>query len=193
VQKVRGCHKNRIGFHPVEHLLAVAKNRSAKSIGKFFGEPGVACYIGALSLELGRLHSHRTVFEPELAAHPASLRAKEFMDGRPGESWKLEELAGLCGVSVPHLIAVFRKDFFSTPRQYLLLRRLERAAQMLRSSNRSITEVALESGFSSSQHFAHAFRKQFGRTPSTEPWGPENSSLIKQQGAKARQRLSSRD
>jgi len=129
-------------------------------------EQGIACYLGALTLELNRLFMRRSRIEPELAAHPASLLAREIMDSRLGEPWRLEELAGLCGVSIPHLIAVFRKDFRATPKQYLLLRRLERAAEILRSSDRPVTEVALECGFSSSQHFAQAYRKCFGESPS---------------------------
>ena len=68
------------------------------------------------------------------------------------------------GVSVSHLITLFRKSTGETPHQFLLARRIERAEALLRSSDRSITDIAMDLGFSSSQHFATAFKKKKGVT-----------------------------
>ncbi len=129
---------------------------------------GIDCYLGALCLEIDRLMTSSPQLEPDLAAHPASLRARELIHARPEAPWRLDELAALCGISIPHLTEVFRRDFGQTPWQYLIHHRIELAAERLSSSDRSVTEIAHELGFSSSQHFANAFRKLRGHSPRHE-------------------------
>jgi AraC-like DNA-binding protein len=129
---------------------------------------GIRHYLGALCLEIDRLLTSSPGMEPDLAAHPASLRARELMHAHPETVWRLDELAALCGISIPHLTEVFRRDFGQTPWQYLMRYRIELAAGLLATSNRPITEIALDFGFSSSQHFANTFRKLRGRSPSQE-------------------------
>jgi AraC-like DNA-binding protein len=129
---------------------------------------GIGYYLGALCLEIDRLLTSSPKLEPDLAAHPASLRARELIQARPDAPWRLDEVAALCGISIPHLTEVFRRDFGQTPWQYLMRHRVERAAELLSTSNRPITEIALDLGFSSSQHFANVFRKLRGHSPSRE-------------------------
>lgn len=118
----------------------------------------VLCYVLA-SLD------ETPAVERDLAAHPASLLAKELMEGRPEEDWNLRRLATLAGVSVPHLIALFKADFGATPRRWLLEKRLHLARTRLGQSESSVTSVAMELGFSSGQHLATAWRKHFGGSP----------------------------
>jgi AraC-like DNA-binding protein len=124
----------------------------------------LACYAAALRIEIGRLLVRPAA--SRLGLHPAVTRACELIEGRPEDRWRLDELASLCGVSVAHLVSLFRRDLGQPPRQYLLRRRVERAEELLRSSGRSITDVAHELGFASSQHFAKVFKKIRGRSPS---------------------------
>lgn len=126
-------------------------------------EQGVACYAAALCLEMTRLITRDAKMEPELRLHSAVARACELLEEHPAERWRLDELAALCGVSVPHLISLFRRDTGQSPRQYLLRRRIERADEMLRNAGRSVTQIAHELGFSSSQHFATAYRRLRGK------------------------------
>lgn len=126
---------------------------------------GIACYARALALEIGRLLHPATTASPA-GLHPAVVRACDLIETRPGDPWKLDELASLAGVSIPHLVSLFRRDLATSPRQYLLRRRIERAEVTLRSSDRPVTDLALELGFSSSQHFARTFRSQKGYPPS---------------------------
>jgi AraC-like DNA-binding protein len=65
-------------------------------------------------------------------------------------------------VSTPHFIEVFRAGFGETPKKYLLRQRIEEAARRLRDTDQAITRIALDLGFSSSQHFARAFRQLKG-------------------------------
>jgi len=126
-------------------------------------ERGLACYAAALCLEIERLITRDVRREPELQLHPAVARACELLEEHPADRWRLDELAALCGVSVPHLISLFRRDTGQTPRQYLLRRRIERADEMLRDAGQSVTQTAHELGFSSSQHFAAAYRRLRGK------------------------------
>ncbi len=124
---------------------------------------GLNCYAAALGLEISRLLARNEQIEPALRLHPSVVRACELFEEHPAERWRLDELASLCAVSVPHLISLFRRDTGQTPRQYLLRRRIERAAAMLQNKERPVTEIAHELGFSSSQHFATAYRKLRGK------------------------------
>jgi AraC-like DNA-binding protein len=124
---------------------------------------GLNCYARALGLEISRLIARDEQIEPALRLHPAVARACELFEGHIAERWRLDELAVLCAVSVPHLISLFRRDTGQTPRQYLLRRRIERAEAMLQNKERPVTEISHELGFSSSQHFATAYRKLRGK------------------------------
>jgi AraC-like DNA-binding protein len=68
-------------------------------------------------------------------------------------------------VSASHLASLFRRELGVTIHRYLLGRRLEEARRLLRSSDVPITTIANDLGFSSGQHLATAFRKQYGRSP----------------------------
>lgn len=63
-------------------------------------------------------------------------------------------------------IRAFRRTYGVTPHQYLLSRRLAAAGQLLRTTDRSLTHIAMETGFASSSHFSAAFRGEFGLAPS---------------------------
>ena len=129
-------------------------------------EQGILLYLEALGLEINRLQNPGHHLQPELAVHPAALRARELMIERPGERWRMDELAALCGVSVPHLIEIFRRSFGAPPHKFLLRHRLGLARERLSQRMGGITELALEIGFSSSQHFAGAYHREFGCSPS---------------------------
>lgn len=81
------------------------------------------------------------------------------------EELSLETLSALCGLSVSHFIRMFRKYMECTPHQYLLSFRLRRAKQLLLSTSDSIDEISAACGFNSASHFARAFRRQEGITP----------------------------
>ncbi len=103
---------------------------------------------------------HRTVelFLRDLA-NPASASCCE--------PWTLGRMAEHCGMGIT-CFTKYCRDLVNTGAvEYLNQCRLERAARLiLKKSERSITEIAFESGFNSSQYFATAFRKQYKTTPS---------------------------
>lgn len=77
----------------------------------------------------------------------------------------LDELAHEVGISRRHFFRAFKQSTGKTPYTYVAEHRLQRAADLLRASNLSATEVALECGFASSSHFTVAFKRAFGASP----------------------------
>lgn len=92
-------------------------------------------------------------------------RLTETIDAELASDMSLSYLAGLAGVSVPHLCRAFKQTTGMPPHAFVHQRRLERASEHLRHTTRSMTEIALACGFSSSSHLSNAFRKAFGMTP----------------------------
>ena len=96
---------------------------------------------------------------------PAVVRARRLLDERYGERWRVADLAAGSGVSATHLAELFTRDVGVPPHQYLLERRIERAAELLAGTDLPVTAVAHEVGFGSGQHLARAFRAATGCTP----------------------------
>ena len=92
-------------------------------------------------------------------------RVMERMETEIGSDVGLRELASEVGLSPSHLSAVFVAAAGLPPHRWLLRRRVERARELLRRTRRSITDIALSCGFSSSQHFSTVFKAQEGCTP----------------------------
>jgi AraC-like DNA-binding protein len=93
------------------------------------------------------------------------LRAKELADARYAEPLTVAELAAATGLSPAHFSREFRKAFGESPHQYLLTRRLERAATLLRNTDWSVLQICTTVGLSSPGSFTTSFRRMFGRTP----------------------------
>src|SRR6185312_4125268 len=93
------------------------------------------------------------------------LRAKDLMDARYAEPLDVAELARSARLSPAHFSREFRRAFGETPHQYLLTRRLERAAELLRNTDRSVADVCLTVGLQSVGSFTTSFRRAYGRTP----------------------------
>lgn len=87
------------------------------------------------------------------------------MDRRYAEPLDSATLAAGVHLSANHFIREFRRTFQETPHQYLYRRRIERAATLLRSTDRAVTEIAREVGYESLGTFTGTFRRLMGRTP----------------------------
>ena len=93
------------------------------------------------------------------------LRAKDLADGRYFEPLTVADLARAAGLSRAHFSREFRQAFGETPHQYLLTRRLERAAALLRNTDRPVTEICFTVGLSSLGSFTTSFRRIYGVSP----------------------------
>lgn len=93
------------------------------------------------------------------------LRAKDRMDAASHEDWPVPQLACVSGVSAAHFARKFKEAFGLPPHRYLLTRRIERAAALLRETNMTITEIAFETGWNSLGTFGRTFRDIIGESP----------------------------
>lgn len=93
------------------------------------------------------------------------LRAKDLVDRRYAEPLDVPSLAREAHASTAHFARSFKQAFGETPHHYLLRRRVERATDLLRGTDRSVTEVSLAVGFASLSSFTRAFRELTGETP----------------------------
>ena len=94
------------------------------------------------------------------------LRARDLIDVRYAEPLDIDALARAAHVSRWHFVRSFRRAFGETPHQYLLSRRMERAAALLRTTDHSIARICVEVGLSSVGSFTSSFRRTHGCTPS---------------------------
>ena len=93
------------------------------------------------------------------------LRVRDAMDHTFVEPLDLTALARIAHVSERHLIRAFRATFGETPHRYLQRRRVERAMYLLRETDRSVTDVCLNVGFSSLGTFSRTFADIVGESP----------------------------
>jgi AraC-like DNA-binding protein len=93
------------------------------------------------------------------------LRAKDLADARYFEPLGVDDLAGAAGLSRAHFSREFRRAFGESPHAYLLTRRLERAAALLRNTDRSVTEICFDVGLTSVGSFVTSFRRAHGLAP----------------------------
>ena len=93
------------------------------------------------------------------------LRARDAMDLTYGRALDITTLARIACVSESHFIREFRATFGETPHRYLQRRRVERALYLLRCTDRSITDICFDVGFSSLGTFGRTFRAIVGVSP----------------------------
>jgi AraC-like DNA-binding protein len=93
------------------------------------------------------------------------LRAKDLADARYAEPLGVDDMASAAGLSRAHFSREFRRAFGESPHGYLLTRRLERAAALLRTTDRSVTDVCMSVGLRSVGSFTTSFKRTYGVTP----------------------------
>ncbi|WP_395065324.1 helix-turn-helix transcriptional regulator [Paraburkholderia silvatlantica] len=94
------------------------------------------------------------------------LRAKDRMDAASHEAWPVKRLAGVSGISEAHFARSFKRAFGLPPHRYLLTRRIEQAATLLRDTDLDITDIAFATGWESLGTFGRTFRDVTGSNPS---------------------------
>jgi AraC-like DNA-binding protein len=93
------------------------------------------------------------------------LRAKDLADARYFEPLDVDDMARAAGLSRAHFSREFRRAFGEPPHAYLLTRRLERAAALLRTTDRSVADICFSVGLQSVGSFTTSFKRTFGETP----------------------------
>ncbi|TMD90641.1 MAG: helix-turn-helix transcriptional regulator [Chloroflexi bacterium] len=93
------------------------------------------------------------------------LRARDLVDARYFEPLCVDDMAAAAHLSRAHFSREFRRAFGETPHGYLLTRRLERAAAMLRTTDRSVADICVSVGWDSVGSFTTSFTRTFGLSP----------------------------
>ena len=92
-------------------------------------------------------------------------RAKDTVDARYREPLDVADLAGAAHLSPAHFSREFTRTFGEPPHRYLLTRRMERAADLLRNTDRSVADICLTVGLRSVGSFTTSFGKAYGMSP----------------------------
>ena len=120
--------------------------------------------VDALLLEIVRVGTDGNRRASNTVMHPAVSRALNLLQTRFRESWSLERLASESGMSRARLAQLFRRQVGTSIHKVLNKVRVEHAQMLLKDSELSISEVAADCGFATSQHFARIFRQLSGST-----------------------------
>ena len=152
-----------------------------RRLAGYLAGPDPSAHFSALRLNIGHvllgllemLRARKTVPEAETNSNISSFHAvHDFLKQLSREAsllrsaWTIETMASRCGFGVTALTAHCHAITNTTPMDYLNLLRLSWAAEQLRAApDHSITQIALDAGFSSSAYFATRFRERYGRSP----------------------------
>jgi AraC-like DNA-binding protein len=93
------------------------------------------------------------------------LRAKDLADARYSERIEVADMADAANLSKAHFSREFRRTFGESPHHYLLTRRLERAASLLRMTDWTVAEICFSVGLQSVGSFTTSFSRAFGEAP----------------------------
>ena len=113
-----------------------------------------------------------------ISPHNERLRiARSYIDRHYDTPITLERISSEAGFSPYHFIRLFRAAYRQTPHQYLMQQRIDRAKDLLRSSNMSINEICYTVGFESLGSFSTLFRRIAGLSPSAyRKWSKPSST-----------------
>ena len=92
-------------------------------------------------------------------------RARDLADARYAEEIGVEDMARAAGLSRAHFSREFKRAFGESPHAYLLTRRLERAAALLRTTDRSVSDICFSVGLRSLGSFTTSFARTYGLSP----------------------------
>jgi len=136
------------------------------------GYPSGRVYMDALATGLAAriVRNHSSLARPARGIKAAMPGRKlksvlSYIEDNLGRDLGLSEIADAAGLSVSHFKTLFRKSLGMPPHQYLIRRRVERAAMQLRKEDTPIAQIALENGFCHQSHLALHTRRVLGLTP----------------------------
>jgi AraC-like DNA-binding protein len=102
---------------------------------------------------------------PETLTGPRARRVEALVAARLGEAITLDDMARAAGLSRSHFLRAYKARFGETPMARLRHLRLERAMSLLRTTDASIGEIALATGFADQSHLSRHFKRLYGRPP----------------------------
>ena len=125
----------------------------------------VSCLVDELLVATARALKKQTDHTDKNEHTDQLARLNHFLQNQLHRSWKTEEMAEMLDMGQTSLYNFVKKETGFSPHQYLLHLRVETAQIDLKQGEKSITDIAIECGFYSSQHFANVFKARTGFTP----------------------------
>ncbi len=157
-----GRQSRRMGSELRNQVKAIPQDFACLDLSNCFFIASLRLSVCSILLEAAKqLQSNRT-FEPKKAVQSTIA----FMNSNLGESISIEEVADAVHCSRAKLFEIFKESTGMTPNDYWQRLRIDQAQNLLAGSNKSITAIAMECGFSTSQYFSSVFRKYAGVSPS---------------------------
>ena len=157
-------------FHPQEYprlVEIVGKIQELLQTQVLYAREEAVFLVGQLLVECARV-GRQTQYESRKRTHAGKLRPaiayirKHYPDK---EAMREERIAESCNMSTSHFRALFKRETGMSVRDFIIQTRLARAAYLLRSTEMSVLNVALESGFGQASCFNRSFLRSFGQTP----------------------------
>jgi AraC family transcriptional regulator len=152
---------------PLIHGLALALKAEVES-GESNGPLYAETLATTLAVHVARKYSGQTLRCREESSGLAKYqlrRAIDFIHDHLSEDISLKAIADAVGISPFHFSRLFKRSTGTSPHQYLLRCRTERAKQLLLQSSESIADVALRLGFCDQSHMTTHFKRAYGVTP----------------------------
>lgn len=171
-----------IGAHPVEDLDCPAGTRvddpviralgtalmpalsCPETINATFADHALLAIAAHTAHRYGHMRATRRMSRGGLAAWQ-ERRAKDLLSEHMVDGVSLTHIACECGLSVSHFSRAFRHTTGFPPHQWLLLRRIDRARELLRDPSRALLDIALDCGFADQSHFTRVFTRTIGVAP----------------------------
>jgi len=122
-------------------------------------------WFGAQSAAAQPTHPHHNDRMTQVPPARYLQRAKDLVDARYAEPITVDDLAAAAGLSRAHFSRMFTRTFGESPRSYLQSRRLERAAALLRYTDRSVADICVMVGLLSVGSFTTSFARVYGKPP----------------------------
>ena len=120
----------------------------------------------ASALAARLVRGHNVSLRPRGGLSSTTLRrVAEYIEAHLAAPLRLQDLAGIAGISAYQFARRFKRSTGLPPHQYVLQRRIERARDLLRADNMTVLAVALNCGFTSQSHFSFVFRNLTGVSP----------------------------
>lgn len=155
----------RITEDELKEVLSLAEKLEIELAEK---KPGCQFAATALFMQIVIFLARAIAGKVELAYSPhiGISRTIEYMHKHFTKKISIEELAENTGMSMSSLLRHFKRINGTSPKEYLLLLRINYACELLDTTNMSIDEIAFKAGFNDSNYFSREFRKITDRTPS---------------------------
>ncbi|WP_157874585.1 AraC family transcriptional regulator [Streptomyces sp. AcH 505] len=125
-------------------------------------DPIAHAIVGRILDITGRAPKYRNA---ERLSNAKLSRIREFVEEHLEQDIRIADLAAACGIGAKHLKRSFQASMGTTPYQYVVSRRVERAKRLLAERSIALAEIALRSGFCHQEHLTRVFRAVTGQSP----------------------------